>query len=172
MKNSMKMDINNSMTKQYLPAQDAVKHFMTLAGQTINDKPTTPSDDDVYLRCRLILEEVTEFLEANLLKTPEANSMFQNLAFAYNDLKDLQDNKVKIQEPDLIEAIDAITDIEVINLGTAVTYGVDADRAFGIVHDSNMSKVFPDGTMHKNEFGKVIKPDTYRAPDLTVMLND
>ena len=77
-----------------------------------------------------------------------------------------------VVSPDLIEAIDAITDIEVINLGTAVTYGVDADRAFGIVHDSNMSKVFPDGTMHKNEFGKVIKPDTYRAPDLTVMLND
>lgn len=158
--------------KKYLGAQDAVKEFMSLNGQTIVNKPTVPSRDDIYLRCRLILEETTEFLEANLIKTKEANNLFQYLAFAMNELEKLQNEKVEPIDVDMVEVIDAITDIEYINLGTANTYGFNVDEAFEIVHKSNMSKMFPDGTFHRNEFGKVIKPDTYTPPDLSPLFED
>lgn len=164
-----KNDLHLSHYK-YLPATSAVKTFMQLAGQTVNNSPTQPSDEDVYLRNRLILEEVTEFVQATLGQTPEAKNVLSLLGQAYAAIKELQDNKVEIKGLDMLEALDAVTDIEVINLGTAVTFGFDVDAAFDIVHQSNMSKRFDDGLLHKNEFGKVIKGPNYKAPDLSVLL--
>nr|WP_319513391.1 hypothetical protein [uncultured Cohaesibacter sp.] len=43
--------------------------------------------------------------------------------------------------------------------------------AFGRVHKSNMSKLQPDGTVKRREDGKILKPDTYVAPDLTDLVS-
>jgi predicted HAD superfamily Cof-like phosphohydrolase len=50
--------------------------------------------------------------------------------------------------------------------GTAVSLGIDLDEAVRRVHASNMSKRNPDGTVSYRDDGKVLKPATYRPPDM------
>lgn len=67
-----------------------------------------------------------------------------------------------------IDALDAITDILYVLLGTAHAYGLGdkLEAAFNEVHRSNMTKVMPDGKVLKREDGKILKPDTYEKPNL------
>ena len=71
-----------------------------------------------------------------------------------------------------IDALDAITDILYVLLGTAHAYGLadKVEAAFNEVHRSNMTKVMPDGKVMKREDGKIIKPDTYEPPNLQKVL--
>lgn len=71
-----------------------------------------------------------------------------------------------------IDALDAITDILYVLLGTAHAYGLGdkLQAAFNEVHRSNMTKVMPDGKVMKREDGKIIKPDTYETPNLQKVL--
>ena len=72
----------------------------------------------------------------------------------------------------LVDALDAITDILYVLLGTAHAYGLadKVEAAFNEVHRSNMTKVMPDGKALKREDGKIIKPDTYEPPNLEKVL--
>ena len=80
-------------------------------------------------------------------------------------------NNVKVVDIDMLEVVDALVDIEVINIGTSLTYGINIDAGFNIVHQSNMAKVNPQtGRMDKNEFGKIIKPAGWVAPDLSGLI--
>ena len=71
-----------------------------------------------------------------------------------------------------IDAIDAITDILYVLLGTAHAYGLGdkLQAAFNEVHRSNMTKVMPDGKVLRRDDGKIIKPDTYETPNLELIL--
>jgi len=71
-----------------------------------------------------------------------------------------------------IDALDAITDVLYVLLGTAHAYGLGdkLQAAFNEVHRSNMTKVMPDGKVMKREDGKIIKPDTYEKPNLEKIL--
>ena len=78
----------------------------------------------------------------------------------FNDLKDA------INENDLIEVADALTDILVVTYGAGVAFGIDLDKCFKEVHRSNMSKLSEDGKPIYNEFGKVMKGPNYFKPNL------
>lgn len=65
----------------------------------------------------------------------------------------------------LVDQVDALVDIHYLNTGNFVEMGVNPERPFQIVHEANMTKVWPDGKVHFNEFGKVIKPDTFVSPE-------
>lgn len=71
-----------------------------------------------------------------------------------------------------IDALDAITDILYVLLGTAHAYGLGdkVEAAFNEVHRSNMTKVMPNGKVMKRDDGKIIKPDTYEKPNLELIL--
>ena len=47
----------------------------------------------------------------------------------------------------------------------------DVLKAFTEVHRSNMSKINADGTIHRREDGKVLKPDTYSKADVSEIFN-
>lgn len=66
---------------------------------------------------------------------------------------------------DVIDQADAYLDIAYFALGGLVELGVDPGPLFTIVHAANMAKVWPDGTVHKTELGKVIKPPGWVAPE-------
>ena len=85
--------------------------------------------------------------------------------------------RVLIQEEyaELIDAINNGDDDEVLKelcdlvyvcVGFAVTYGWSFDTAFNRVHQSNMSKLDPDGNPAYREDGKVVKPSGYKPPKL------
>ena len=79
----------------------------------------------------------------------------------FNELKDA------INENDLIEVADALTDILVVTYGAGVAFGIDLDKCFKEVHRSNMSKLSEDGKPIYNEFGKVMKGPNYFKPNLS-----
>jgi predicted HAD superfamily Cof-like phosphohydrolase len=67
---------------------------------------------------------------------------------------------------DLIEIADALGDILYVTFGCAVEMGLPMDRIFREIHRSNMSKVWCDGKVHKDEGGKVLKPPGFGPVDL------
>lgn len=61
-----------------------------------------------------------------------------------------------------------LADVVYIALGHAVAWGIDFDKAFARVHESNMSKLWEDGNPRYREGdGKVLKPPTYVKPNLS-----
>lgn len=62
---------------------------------------------------------------------------------------------------DVVEAADALADLLYVTYGSAVEWGIPIDHVFEEVHRSNMTKVWPDGTVHYREDGKVLKPPSY-----------
>ena len=76
----------------------------------------------------------------------------------------------KVGDP--TEIADALGDMLVVIHGTAAAYGINLDAVVGEIHASNMTKVQPDGTVLRDENGKVLKPDSYRPPQLAPILGN
>ena len=71
-----------------------------------------------------------------------------------------------MKNKDLIEVADALTDILYVTYGAGHAFGIDLDKCFEEVQNSNMSKLGIDGKPIYNEFGKVLKGPNYFKPDL------
>ena len=74
--------------------------------------------------------------------------------------------KDAINDNDIVEVADALTDILVVTYGAGAAFGIDLDKCFDEVHRSNMSKLSEEGKTIYNEFGKVMKGPNYLPPDL------
>ena len=73
---------------------------------------------------------------------------------------------VALDKDDLIGTADALADLLYVVFGTAVSFGIDIEKVFNEVHRSNMTKVWPDGTVHYSESGKVVKPPSYSPANI------
>ena len=76
-----------------------------------------------------------------------------------------------IKDKDIKEVADALTDILYVTYGAGHAFGIDLDKCFQEVQDSNMSKLGSDGKPIYNESGKVMKGPNYFEPNLTQYLN-
>ena len=76
-----------------------------------------------------------------------------------------------IKNNDLLEVADALTDILYVTYGAGHAFGIDLDKCFDEVQNSNMSKLGEDGKPIYNESGKVMKGPNYFKPDLTKFIN-
>jgi len=65
----------------------------------------------------------------------------------------------------LVDQADAMIDLAYFVIGTLVEMGVRPDNLFEIVHQANMSKVWPDGSVRRNPDGKIIKPPGWEGPE-------
>ena len=72
---------------------------------------------------------------------------------------------------DLLEVADALTDILYVTYGAGHAFGIDLDKCFDEVQNSNMSKLGDDGKPIFNENGKVMKGPNYFKPDLSKFVN-
>ena len=68
---------------------------------------------------------------------------------------------------DLLEVADALTDILYVTYGAGHAFGIDLDKCFQEVQNSNMSKLDENGKPIYNEAGKVMKGSNYFKPDLS-----
>ena len=68
---------------------------------------------------------------------------------------------------DLLEVADALTDILYVTYGAGHAFGIDLDKCFEEVQNSNMSKLGNDGKPIYNEKGKVMKGPNYFKPNLS-----
>ena len=86
--------------------------------------------------------------------------------------EELEELKKAINDKDIKEVADALTDILYVTYGAGHAFGIDLDKCFDEVQKSNMSKLDRDGNPIKNEHGKVMKGPNYFKPDLTKFINN
>lgn len=123
--------------------------------------PTEPPADSLELeklcdlRARLIKEEVGEVM------VELDDYAFLASACGYRLVPGSEVEGVRAR------LLKELCDLQVVLSGTAVALGLPLDKAFARVHESNMSKVGPDGQPIYREDGKVLKGPNYKPPDLS-----
>jgi predicted HAD superfamily Cof-like phosphohydrolase len=123
--------------------QKMLVQFNELYAVPIPDGISVPTKDIIALRKRLIVEETNElFIE------------------------------LEAESPDMTKVIKELMDLIYVVMGTVVAIlgRVDYMPFFKEVQRSNLSKVWDDGTIHKDEQGKVLKPPTYKPADIAKVL--
>ena len=86
----------------------------------------------------------------------------------YNLIKEeLIEFKQALDNNDLLEVADALTDILYVTYGAGHAFGINLDECFEEVQNSNMSKLGKDGKPIFNDQGKVMKGPNYFKPDLS-----
>ena len=81
--------------------------------------------------------------------------------------EELQELTEAMNNKDLLEVADALTDILYVTYGAGHAFGIDLDKCFEEVQNSNMSKLGKNGEPIYNESGKVMKGPNYFKPDLS-----
>ena len=81
--------------------------------------------------------------------------------------EELSELEEAIDKKDIKEVADALTDILYVTYGAGHAFGVNLDKCFEEVQNSNMSKLGSDGKPIYNEHGKVMKGPSYFKPNLS-----
>ncbi len=81
--------------------------------------------------------------------------------------EELEELTEAMNNKDLLEVADALTDILYVTYGAGHAFGIDLDKCFDEVQNSNMSKLGENGKPIYNESGKVMKGPNYFKPDLS-----
>ena len=81
--------------------------------------------------------------------------------------EELDELQEAMKNNDLLEVADALTDILYVTYGAGHAFGIDLDKCFNEVQNSNMSKLGENGEPIYNESGKVMKGPNNFKPDLT-----
>ena len=80
--------------------------------------------------------------------------------------EELNELRESIDSKDIKEVADALTDILYVTYGAGHAFGINLDKCFEEVQNSNMSKLGTDGKPIYNDKGKVMKGPNYFKPDL------
>ena len=91
------------------------------------------------------------------------------LSLIREELEELSD---AMNKKNLLEVADALTDILYVTYGAGHAFGINLDKCFDEVQNSNMSKLDTNGKPIYNEFGKVMKGPNYFKPDLAKFLKE
>ena len=81
--------------------------------------------------------------------------------------EELEELKEAIVSRDIKEVADALTDILYVTYGAGHAFGINLDKCFKEVQNSNMSKLDLNGKPIYNENGKVMKGPNYFKPNLS-----
>jgi len=85
--------------------------------------------------------------------------------------EELEELDEAMDAKDVIEVADALTDLLYVVYGAGHAFGIDLDKCFDEVQNSNMSKLGENGEPIYNESGKVMKGPNYFKPDLSKFLS-
>ncbi len=115
-------------------------------------------------------QKVKKFMETfgQEVKTSPSFSSEKINKLRYNLIKEeLDEFKHALDNDDLLEVADALTDILYVTYGAGHAFGIDLDACFQEVQSSNMSKLGENGKPIFNNEGKVMKGPNYFKPDLS-----
>ena len=85
--------------------------------------------------------------------------------------EELEELKIAMENKDLLEVADALTDILYVTYGAGHAFGIDLDKCFEEVQSSNMSKLDEVGKPIYNDAGKVMKGPKYFKPNLSKFIS-
>lgn len=144
--------------------RDQVRAFHRAFGVPMPDKPCVPDDETVRLRLRLIAEEFFELLEAGYLASGDIDLIVD----ARRTLAVLIDHGAP--HVNLAKFADALADLDYVNEGARLAFGIDGGPIADAVHASNMAKLGPDGRPILRADGKVVKPAGWQPPNIEAEL--
>lgn len=150
----------------FVPTILYVEQFHKKFGQLIQPSPTIPEMDERKLRLSLLIEEVEEFAKASGFYDPISMAIWDKLRTDLNGYKQIAD----CSTIDIIEAADALADIDYVTAGANLTWGFPAGRIIKEVHDSNMSKLDSNGEPIIRADGKILKGPGYFKPRIAEIL--
>ena len=112
-------------------------------------------------------EKVAEFMNAfgQAVETQPGWTSVSELRYDLID-EELKELRQALDERNLVEVADALTDLLYVVYGAGHSFGIPLDKCFEEVHNSNMSKLGADGKPIYREDGKVLKGPNYWNPDL------
>ena len=146
---------------------EKIKEFHRVFGRKPDPMvPTVTSIESRLLRGNLILEEFQELIaELGLQMQCEIVPVSDDLD---NDshtidvvLKEIPGHEIKLDK-----VAKECADLLVVTYGTGASMGLPMDEAYAAVHESNMSKLGPDGSVIRREDGKVLKGPNYKEPNM------
>ena len=85
--------------------------------------------------------------------------------------EELEELTEAMNNKDLLEVADALTDILYVTYGAGHAVGINLDQCFEEVQNSNMSKLDENGKPIYNDSGIVMKGPNYFKPDLSKFVN-
>ena len=85
--------------------------------------------------------------------------------------EELEEFKTALKDKDIKEVADALTDILYVTYGAGHAFGIDLDKCFDEVQNSNKSKLGENGEPIYNDSGKVMKGPNYFKPDLSKIVS-
>ena len=94
---------------------------------------------------------------------PDENIIKLRLKLIKEELEELEQ---ALNDKNLLEVADALTDILYVTYGAGHSFGINLDACFDEVQRSNMSKLGEDGKPIYNEYGKVMKGPNFSKPNL------
>ena len=106
-----------------------------------------------------------EVKEKSSFSTDKINELRFNLI-----KEELEELRIAMDTKNLVEVADALTDILYVTYGAGHAFGINLDRCFEEVQQSNMSKLDDNGNPIYNDSGKVMKGPKYFKPDLSKFL--
>ena len=118
-------------------------------------------------------DDVKNFMEIyrQEVKTKASFPSEKIVQLRYDLIKEeLDELSVAINDKDIVEVADALTDLLYVVYGAGHSFGIDLDKCFAEVQRSNMSKLDKDGKPIYNENGKVMKGPNYSKPNLKQFL--
>ena len=119
---------------------------------------------------------MTNFQKVKKFMVTFGQEVKSNPSFSSEKINELRFNLIKeeldefkkaLDNNDLLETADALTDILYVTYGAGHAFGIDLDACFEEVQNSNMSKLGDDGKPIYNDQGKVMKGPNYFKPDLS-----
>ncbi len=110
--------------------------------------------------------EVPIACQASLISS---HDFIRRLTLITSEVGELGD---EVRKRNIVEIADALGDILYVTFGMAVEMGLDIDRVFNEIHESNMSKANADGTVTKDPGGKIMKSECYHPVDLSWIVKD
>lgn len=134
--------------------RDQVTAFHQAFGVPVLDRPRVPTRERRQLRCKLVMEEALEFLEAH--GCPVASLGIDKL------IAQSIEQMGEAGEFDMEAAVDALGDVDYVVEGSRLEYGVDGGPIADEIHRANISKV--GGPIRED--GKQLKPPGWTPPDI------
>ena len=99
---------------------------------------------------------------------PDDNIIKLRINLIKEELLELEE---ALNEKNIEETADALTDILYVTYGAGHAFGIDLDKCFDEVQKSNMSKLDKFGNPIYNDQGKVMKGPLYFKPNFKKILN-
>lgn len=107
------------------------------------------------------LERRKELIREEYLEVMDAINLLERSDLGYTSFT---------AEEVMVEVASELADLLYVIYGTAEELCIPLEKVFNAIHRANMSKVWDDGTVHRNDFGKVVKPPNFVKADIRKVL--